>query len=196
MQMSLPSSPAAGLASHACSDVDQLLAEIPMTIQTPLYLSLLAPQMWMLTREHSQASNRPQHQLTAHGSYDLHVKHDPRQYHHPVPRMFSPVLARAHNIVGGEVDTSVYVIVLPPTKEAKTRSSTAEAKSVGTATPPSSGIVVHCTIPLQQLRSSSDPLHPFAHTSLQRSPISPAASIPHSLVAGRTPTQSLTTSFS
>jgi hypothetical protein len=193
MQMSLPSSAAAGLAAHACSDVDQLLTEIPMTIQTPLYLSLLAPQMWMLTREHSQASNRPQHQLTAHGSYDLHVKHDPRQYHHPVPRMFSPVLARAHNIVGGEVDTSVYVIVLPPNKEAKPASSTVAAKSVGT--PPSSGIVVHCTIPLQQLRSSSDPLHPFAHTSLQRSPISPATSIPHS-VAGRTPTPSFTPSFS
>ena len=147
MSSSLPHSPLPP-PTQPPSPIDQLIQSIPLPLQTCAFVGLVSLNMFELMSENSSASTDGEHVVTHHPGFDV-SRHKLPQRHTNVARMFSANLAQTVGIDYGTVDVNSFVKILPP----ETLKEYA-------------GIEIQCTIPIVQQRSSSDPLHPYAHTSL------------------------------
>jgi len=128
--------------------IDALVQSIPLPLQTCAFVGLVSLGVFELMSENSSASGDGDHDIVQHPGFDV-SRHKLPHRHPSAARMFSAKLAQTVGIDFGVVDMNSFVKILPPEMLKEY-----------------SGIDTPCTIQIVQQRSSSDPLHPYAHTAL------------------------------
>jgi hypothetical protein len=128
-----------------------LIASIPFAFQTSTFVGVVSFGIFKLTSENSQSAEHTEVRRKNFRGFDMTIHHVPRVTNETDKRMFSPGVAQSVDVLSEVHDTSMFLKIVPPE-----------------VLPDYDGITVPCSIPIIHQRSTSDPMHPFAHTALDR----------------------------